>query len=211
MINAFFPIILGAEGVKDSMSKIYNFIIPILVVIDFIFLLYVVFGSNANLNVYDTLLLLSHGSIIAGIRAAALFGVSVVTPVIVLIVLISYYFLCKSQLFVTCVTVFNTTMMLGIVVNEVFARSPFLLSLLTGSILIAAIIFGFLAFTRFKLLEKLHNVFVCYIVIGYLIRLIWDMIFPGTEDIEIQGLPFFYITQVLVFAILVFVIFIRNK
>lgn len=211
MINLFFPIISCAENVKDAASSIYDIVVPILVVLDLVFLLYVVFGSNENYKDYNTILLLSHGSIIAGIKAANYFEVSLAIPIIIIIVLAAYYFLCTSVLFVMCVTAFNTTMMLGLVVEDLFKENSFLLSLLSVSISTAAIVFGLLAFFRFKILEKLHNVFVLFLVICYLVRKIFDALLPGTLDSGIQGMSFYYITQVVVFAMLVFTIFIRDK
>lgn len=182
-----------------------------LIILDFIFLLYVVFSPENRFKEYTRFLLLVHGS-----APILFYGAEMIAPGnfyliigIFFALVVLYYFLCQIDLFVQIITIVNCCLLVGVVISSLLKETSYSIMGSIGGPVIAAAIFIFLGITRFDTLYKIHTIFVCYIVTTILIEALTNVqVFSNAgNDVKTSSLSF--LIAATVFGILTFLLFFK--
>lgn len=214
MIHLLFPFAFCEDVVPAPPTDTPSALMPVLYVlllIDLVFLLYCVFGPEGRFKEYTRFLLLIHGSlpvfgfIIDYFNLHTSFWIFIVAAIILII---AYYYLCRNELFVQIITIANCCLLFTIVIKSLLGSGT-ASNVATGTgFIIACGVFIFLGITRFEMLYKIHTIFVCYVIIAYLVDKVFKLgMLSGSKDLT--SISVTLVVGIVVFGILTYLLFFK--
>ncbi|KAF9749457.1 hypothetical protein NGRA_3479 [Nosema granulosis] len=154
----------------------------VLLILDVIFLFYLLLTRSEEVKARQTYIFLVHGTYFFLAMNEIRFNAGIASTLVTIVILaVAYYFICSIPLAVKIIAVLNTSLLFSemnaIFIHQVFGEK--ISALLGGSVgLVIAVV---LAIFFDDLLLKLHNVFVTYIYTALLVTLLGlvDLVWSG--------------------------------